>query len=114
MPAADAMMESTPPIPWTRLATKDDLAPLGTRLGAVEGRLDTLTLRVDQTSSDLQELTRTVAAQTRSIGERRDGLGTRMDELGRAIAIGAVTVAVTLALFMAGTLLSSILPGALG
>ncbi len=43
-----------------------------------------------------------------------DGLGTRMDELGRAVTIGAATVAVALAILVAGTLLSLISSGALG
>jgi outer membrane murein-binding lipoprotein Lpp len=79
--AADAMMESMPPIPWTQLATKDDIARL-------DGRFDTLTVRVDQTSSDVRELTRTVAEQGTSVNARIDGLtqqsttlATRMDSL---------------------------------
>jgi hypothetical protein len=68
------MTESMPPIPWTQLATKDDIAQLDRRLGGLEGRLDVLTLRVDQTSSDLQELTRLVAAQGASPGAGMDSL----------------------------------------
>ena len=120
--AADAIMDSMPPIPWTQLATKDDIAALAIRIEGVDDRLDTLTLRVDQTSSDLQELTRTVAAQGASLGtrmdgisermdgisERMDGIGTRMNELGRAVTIGAATVAVTLAVFMTGMIITLI------
>jgi methyl-accepting chemotaxis protein len=137
--AADAMMESMPPIPWTELATKADLAQLDRRFDGVDGRIDTLTLRVDQTSSDLQELTRTVATQGASLGarmdniserlgarmdsvsERMDSIGTRMDDLGvqlgqlgRAVTFGAATVAVTLAVFIIGTIASLIASGAFG
>ncbi|MEZ5246294.1 MAG: hypothetical protein R2707_14425 [Acidimicrobiales bacterium] len=140
--AADAMMESMPPIPWTQLATKDDIALLDRRLGGVEdrlggvegriggveGRIEALTLRADQTSSDLQELTRLVAAQGASlssrmdslsmrmdsIGERIDVLGGHMSDLGRAVTIGAATMAVMLAVFVAGTITSLLASGALG
>jgi hypothetical protein len=140
--AADAMMESMPPIPWTQLATKDDIAQLDRRLGGVEGRLDgvegrldVLTLRADQTSSDLQELTRLVAAQGVSLGsridslseridglsERTDGLSVRIDSLGvridglaRAVMIGAASMVLTLAVFIIGTIASLIASGAVG
>jgi hypothetical protein len=140
--AADAMMESMPPIPWTQLATKDDIAQLDrrlggveSRLGGVEGRLDVLTLRADQTSSDLQELTRLVAAQGTSLGsridslsERTDGLSERIDSLGvridslgvridglaRAVMIGAASMVLTLAVFIIGTIASLIASGAVG
>jgi uncharacterized coiled-coil protein SlyX len=156
--AADVIMESMPPIAWTDLATKADV-------GRLDGRLDTLTLRVDQNSSDIQELTRTVAEQRASLGaridglsdrldKRLDGLGDRMDglsermdsvsermdsvcdrmdgvsvrmdsigarmddlgvqmgQLGRAVTIGAATVAITLVVFMIGTIASLIAAGA--
>jgi len=135
--AADAMMESMPPIPWTELATKADLAQF-------DRRVATWTVRVEQTSSDLQELTRTVAAQGASLGtrmdsiserldsvserlgtrmdsvsQRMDSIGTRMDDLGiqmgqlgRAVTLGAATVAVTLAVFIVGTIASLIASGA--
>lgn len=133
-------MESMPPIAWTELATKADVARF-------DGRLDTLTLRADQTSSDLQELTRTVAEQGASLGARIDGMGERIDvvsermdgvcermdsvgvrmdsigermddlgvqmgQLGRAVTIGAATVAITLVVFMIGTVASLIVAGA--
>ncbi len=144
--AADAMMESMPPIAWTELATKADV-------GRLDGRLDTLSLRVGQNSSDIQELTRTVAEQGVSLGARIDGLGDRIDglgdrldqridgvsvrmdsvcermdsigarmddlgvqmgQLGRAVTIGAATVAITLVVFMIGTIASLIAAGAFG
>ncbi len=137
--AADAMMESMPPVAWTELATKADV-------GRLDGRLDTLTLRVDQNSSDIQELTRTVAEQGASLGARIDGvseridfignslsermdgvsvrmdsigvrmddLGVQMGQLGRAVTIGAATVAITLVVFMIGTIASLIAAGAFG
>ncbi len=126
--AADAMMESMPPISWTELATKDDLTRLDRRFDGVDGRIGTLTLRVDQTSSDLQELTRTVATQGASLGARMDSVGQRMDsigarmddlgvqmsQLGRAVTLGAATVAITLAVFIVGTIASLIASGAFG
>ena len=80
--AADAMMESMPPIPWTELATKDDI----TRL---DGRLESLDRRVEQTSSDLQELTRVVALQGASLGARMDSISDRLD--GTNIRIDGVS-----------------------
>lgn len=119
--AADAMMESMPPIPWMQLATKDDIAALDTRLGGVDLRmsgveqgLDSLTARMDQTSSDLQELTRVVAQQGTSLGARMDGIGGRIDalgqhmtDLGRAVTVGAATLAITIAVFIVSVLTTS-------
>ncbi|MCP3934825.1 MAG: hypothetical protein GY708_05565 [Actinomycetia bacterium] len=155
--AADAMMESMPPIAWTELATKADV-------GRLDGRLDTLTLSVGQNSSDIQELTRTVSEQGVSLGARIDGLGDRLDQriddlgdrldrridgvserldsvcermdgvsermdsigarmddlgvqmgqLGRAVTIGAATMALTIVVFMIGTIASLIVAGTFG
>lgn len=44
---ADAIMESMPPIPWTDLATKADVARLDGRLDGVDGRLDGIDGRLD-------------------------------------------------------------------
>lgn len=131
--AADAMMESMPPVHWDHLATKDDIARVDDQLQNLDARLDTVTLRVDQNSSDLQALTRTVAEQgttlglridgltdrVDTLGQRMDGFGHRMDGLttematvGRAITIGAATIAATLAVFMIGTIASLIAAGA--
>ncbi len=148
--AADAIMESMPPIAWTELATKAGV-------GRLDGRLDTLTLRVGQNSSDIQELTRTVSEQGVSLGARIDGLGDRLDQriddlgdrldrridgvsermdgvsermdsigarmddlgvqmgqLGRAVTIGAATMALTIVVFMIGTIASLIVAGTFG
>ena len=140
--AADATMESMPPVPWTQLATKDDIARLDRsihglddrlaavegqivgldgRFAGIEGRIDAFTLRVEQNSSDLQELTRIVATQGTSLGARMDSIGSRMDnlgvhmsELGRAVTVGAATMTVMLAVFIAGTIASLIASGAVG
>jgi hypothetical protein len=119
--AADAMMETMAPIPWTQLATKDDIARLDRRFDGLEGRIDAFTVRADQTSSDLQELTRTVATQGTSLGARMDSVGSRVDalgvhmsDLGRAVTVAAATMAVMLAVFIAGTIASLIASGAFG
>ena len=124
--AADAMMESMPPIPWTELATKDDVT-------RIDGRLESLDRRVEQTSSDLQELTRVVALQGASLGarmdsisdrfdgtniridgisERIDTLSERMGDLGRTLTVGFFSMALTLAVFMIGTVASLFAAGA--
>lgn len=124
--AADAMMESMPPIPWTELATKDDVT-------RIAGRLESLDRRVEQTSSDLQELTRVVALQGASLGarmdsisdrfdgtniridgisERIDTLSERMGDLGRTLTVGFFSMALTLAVFMIGTVASLFAAGA--
>lgn len=117
--AADAMMESMPPIPWTELATKDDI----TRL---DGRLESLDRRVDQTSSDLQELTRVVALQGASLGARMDSIADRLDttndridstndrmgDLARTVTVGFFSMALTLAVFLIGTIASLLAAGA--
>lgn len=78
-----------------------------------------MTLQVDQNSSDLQALTRTVAEQGTTLGQRMAGFGQRMDglttgmaTLGRAVTVGAATIAITLAVFMIGTIDSLIAAGA--
>lgn len=117
--AADAMMESMPPIPWTELATKDDI----TRL---DGRLESLDRRVDQTSSDLQELTRVVATQGASLGARMDSIADRLDttneridttnermgDLARTVTVGFFSMALTLAVVLIGTIASLFAAGA--
>ena len=133
--AADAMMESMPPIPWTELATKDDITRLDGQLVGIDGRLDSLTVRVDQTSSNLQELTRVVAQQGASLGTRMDSIADRLDgtndridstneridstneqfgDLSRTVTVGFFSMALTLAVFMIGTLASLFAAGAFG
>ena len=38
--AADTLMEALPPVPWSDLATKDDIARIDVRLDGIDGRLD--------------------------------------------------------------------------
>ncbi len=44
---ADAIMESMPPVPWTDLATKNDIARLDGRFDRVDERLDKMDQRFD-------------------------------------------------------------------
>ena len=130
--AADAMMESMPPIPWTDLATKDDIAELtarmdgiDTRLGGIDTRLDSLSnsvdARFDRIDARFDNLSDSVGTRFDAVGERFDSLGMRMDalgvhmnDLGRAVTIGAATMAVMLVVFIAGTIASLIAAGAFG
>lgn len=143
--AADAIMESMPPIPWTEIATKTDIARLDARFDAVDGRLDaldgrldtmdrrfdamdgrldTLDGRLDTMDGRLDAMDGSLHAQggrQDSLGVRMDGLGERMDalgvhmaDLGRSVTIGAVTMALMLGIFVAGTIVSLIATGAYG
>jgi hypothetical protein len=83
--AADAMMESMPPIPWTDLATKDDIAQLTARMDGIDARFD----RVDA-----------------RFGTLNGSVDTRFD--------AAATMAVMLVVFIVGTIASLIAAGAFG
>ncbi|GJM39474.1 MAG: hypothetical protein DHS20C19_28410 [Acidimicrobiales bacterium] len=131
--AADAMMESMPPMHWDQLATKDDIARLDGRIDGLSERIGGLGVRMDAFSERMD----TFGERMDTFGERMDMLGERMDTfgeridgvhqsltlrmgdmatdirlLGRAVTIGAATIAVTLAVFMIGTIASLIAAGA--
>ena len=148
--AADAMMESMPPIPWTELATKDDIARLDDRLVGIDGRIDSLTERVDGTNTRIDSVAdrldgtntridtiadRLDGTNTRidTIADRLDGTNTRIDtiadrldgtnerldttnermaDLSRAVTVGFFSMALTLAVFLIGTIASLIAAGA--
>ena len=61
--AADAIMESMPPVPWTELATKTDLARIETRIDGLEDRFD-----------GLERSFAGMDARMELIGEKFDGL----------------------------------------
>lgn len=65
---ADAIMESMPPIPWTDLATKDDIARLDERFESVDQRFDTVDRRFD-----------TVDLRLDTIVQRFDTINQRFD-----------------------------------
>ena len=106
--AADAMMESMPPIPWTELATKDDIARLDDRLVGIDGRIDSLTERVDGTNTRID----TIADRLDGTNERLDTTNERMADLSRAVTVGFFSMALTLAVFLIGTIASLIAAGA--
>ena len=120
--AADAMMESMPPIPWTELATKDDIARLDDRLVGIDGRIDSLTERVDGTNTRIDTIadrldgtnTRidTIADRLDGTNERLDTTNERMADLSRAVTVGFFSMALTLAVFLIGTIASLIAAGA--
>ncbi|MDW3217076.1 MAG: hypothetical protein R8F63_00575 [Acidimicrobiales bacterium] len=138
--AADAMMESMPPMHWDELATKDDIARLDGRIDGLSERVDGLSERVDGLSErvdglsvrmdTLGERMDTFSERMDTLGERMDTFGERMDGvhqsltvrmddmatdirlLGRAVTVGAATIAITLAVFMIGTIASLIAAGA--
>ena len=120
--AADAMMESMPPIPWTELATKDDIARLDDRLVGIDGRIDSLTERVDGTNTRIDSVadrldgtnTRiyTIADRLDGTNERLDTTNERMADLSRAVTVGFFSMALTLAVFLIGTIASLIAAGA--
>jgi hypothetical protein len=130
--AADAMMESMPPIPWTDLATKDDIAQLTARMGGIDTRLDNFSDSVDDRfdrvdaqfdrlnaqfgnlSDSVDTRFDTVGTRLDSLGMRMDTLGVNMNELGRAVTIGAATMAVMLVVFIVGTIASLVAAGAFG
>ena len=68
--AADAIMESMPPIPWTELATKTDLARIETRIDGVDVRLDGIDTRLDGIDTRFDGL----GMQMELIGDKFDGL----------------------------------------
>ncbi len=75
--AADAIMESMPPVPWTELATKTDLARIETRIDGIDNRLDGIDNRLDGIDTRFDGLeTRFdgMDARMEMIGERFDGL----------------------------------------
>ena len=120
--AADAMMESMPPIPWTELATKDDIARLDDRLVGIDGRIDSLTDRLDGTNTRIDTIadrldgtnTRidTIADRLDGTNERLDTTNERMADLSRAVTVGFFSMALTLAVFLIGTIASLIAAGA--
>ena len=133
--AADAMMESMPPIPWTDLATKDDIARLTARMDGVDDRFEGVDARFDRVDDRFDRVddrfdrldaqfgklsdsvdTRfdTVGSRLDSLGMRMDTLGVHMNELGRAVTIAAATMAVMLVVFIVGTIASLIAAGAFG
>jgi DNA repair ATPase RecN len=129
--AADAIMESMPPIPWTELATKEDIARLDGRLldlhrdvTHIDGRLDTTNERLDGTNVRIDVLTEridTLADRLDSTNERIDGTNERIDtladrigELSHTITVGFLSMAVTLVVLMVGTIASLIAAGAFG
>ena len=86
--AADAIMESMPPIPWTELATKEDIARLDGRLldlhrdvTHIGGRLATTNERLDGTNVRIDVLTERVD----TLADRIDGTNERIDTLADRI-----------------------------
>lgn len=75
--AADAIMESMPPIPWTELATKTDLARIETRIDGIDTRLDGLEQSFDGLEHRFVGLEQSVTGlgmQMELIGDKFDGL----------------------------------------
>jgi len=66
---ADAIMESMPPIPWTDLATKADVARIDGRLNGTDGRLDGIDGRLD------------------GIDGRLDGIDGRLDGIENTLVV---------------------------
>jgi len=81
---ADAIMESMPPIPWTDLATKDDIARLELRFDSVDSRFDsvdsrfeTIATRFDSVDSRFE----TIATRFDSVDSRFETMATRFDSV---------------------------------
>ncbi|MEQ8842227.1 MAG: hypothetical protein RIB98_14685 [Acidimicrobiales bacterium] len=120
--AANAMMESMPPIPWTQLATKDDMARLDGRLVGIDRRLDSTNERIDNVADRLDstneridstnERIDNVADRLDSTNERIDTMSDRIGDLSRTVTVGFFSMALTLAVFMIGTLASLLAAGA--
>ncbi len=133
------MMESMPPIVWADLATKADVERLDGRLdtltlradqnlsdiqqltrtvaeqGASLGsRIDRLGERLDARIDGVSDRLDGVSVRMDGIGVRMDDLGVQMGQLGRAVTIGAATMAITVVVFMIGTIASLIVAGAFG
>jgi len=80
--AADAMMESMPPIPWTELATKDDIVRLETRF---DDKFDTMTERLDTMNERIDDKFDTMNERFDTIGDRIDTIGDRIGHSGEQI-----------------------------
>ena len=79
---ADAIMESMPPVPWTDLATKTDLAQLGTGLTNKIDALDTrLTGRIDRLDYKIDALDTRLTGRIDSLETRFDALDNKIDSL---------------------------------
>ncbi len=107
--AADAMMESMPPIPWTELATKDDISRLGERIDDLGTSLGD---RLDRTNERIDDSSASMGKRIDGVSERMDTMNERMGDLARVVTVGFFSMALTLAVFLIGTLASLFAAGA--
>jgi predicted nuclease with TOPRIM domain len=98
--AADAIMESMPPVPWTELATKSDLRDLETRLDErfehiderfdlMSGRFEQVNERFDLMNGQFEQVNERfdlTGGQFQLLGERFDHLAAQFDGLGDQVA----------------------------
>ena len=117
--AADAMMESMPPTAWSELATKADIDRLDGRVDSMHTGLsaridelgDRMNTRIDGLTERMDSLADRLDARVDGIGQRMDDMAERMDSLARSVTFGAVTISLTLLVFMVGTMVSLIIAG---
>jgi len=76
--AADAMMESMAPMPWTELATKDDLARLEARF---DQRFDGIDQRFDGIDQRFEVMEQRFADRFDVMDQRFDVMGRQFDAL---------------------------------
>jgi outer membrane murein-binding lipoprotein Lpp len=114
---ADAILETMPPFNWSEIARRGEIAEqfsevnaqftrvddrftgVDARFDKIDTRLDTLTVRVDELNTSFQALAGTMANGSIAINQRIDTLSAHVQTMSRAVAVGAVSV--TLSLFLA-------------
>ncbi len=97
---ADAIMESMPPVPWTDLATKDDIARLDGRFDNVDERLDKMDQRFDGITHQFEKVDSQFAVSNDQFRVLSEGLHHEMVGLEGRLAI-RLTEAIRVIVFTA-------------
>ena len=113
---AYGILESVPPYDWSLIARRDEMNErfdrVDVRLDRVAGdlgsRIDGVDAKLDRVAGDLGSRIDGMAERIDGMAERIDGFAAQVAAVNRTLAVGALTLAVTMVLGF-GSLLAGIL-----